>query len=335
MNGEAKFKVVVQKLGGRQIAVYGEGYDIEREILERIGAQLVVVDAGSEEEYIEAAADADAVLSFGGGLRLTRNIISSLKKCKIIGVPSVGFDHVEIPAATDNGIIVTNVPDVFIEEVADHTMALLLASWRRLITQDDVVRTGRWLEARPMLYEYPRLTGLTLGFVAYGNIPKGVTRRAEPFGLRMLAYDPYISELTMTGRGVEPIADLSELLERSDIVSVHLPLSDETYHMISEPEFRQMKSTAIFINTGRGPTVDEPALIKALQEGWIAFAALDVLEKEPVDPDNPLIKMDNVILTAHVASASSRMPPETRRRAAREVALVLEGEQPIHPVNQV
>lgn len=333
--GKAKYKVVVQKFVGRMKVLYGEGFDIERDMMKRIGADLVEVDASSEEAYIEAARDADAVVAYGGGIRFNRTIISSLQKCKIIAVPAVGYDHVDIPAATENDILVTNVPDVFVQEVADHTMTLLLASWRRLMSQDNLVRTGRWLEARPMLYQYPRLLGETLGFVAFGNIPRAVARRAKTFGLRILAYDPYISELVMSQYDVEPITELSELLESSDFVSVHLPLTPETHHMISEREFQQMKSTAIFINTGRGPTVDEAALIKALQEGWIAFAALDVFEKEPVDLDNPLIKMENVILTAHVASASSRMVPETRRRAALEVARFLQGEKPISPVNLV
>jgi D-3-phosphoglycerate dehydrogenase len=245
----------------------------------------------------------------------------------------VGYDHVDIKSAANRGIIVTNVPDVFIEEVADHTMALLLSCWRRLITQDKMVRTGRWLEARPMLYRFPRLSGSTLGFIAFGNIPRAVSRRAKPFGLRMLAYDPYISELIMNEHGVEPITELSLLLEASDFISAHLPLTEETHHMISEGEFKRMNPKAIFLNTGRGPTVDEAALIKALQEGWIAYAGLDVFEQEPVAPDSPLLMMDNVILTAHVASSSSRMPPETRRRAATEIARVLRRENPIHPVN--
>jgi D-3-phosphoglycerate dehydrogenase len=329
---ETNYKVVAQKLAGRQIATYGEGYDIERDILNKIGAAVVVVDAGEEQQFIDAARDADAVLAYGGGIQFNRRIISSLQKCKIIAVPAVGFDHVDIAAAKDHGIIVTNVPDVFIEEVADHTMTLLLACWRRLITQDKMVRTGRWLDARPMLYQFPRLMGNTLGFIAFGNIARAVSRRAKPFGFRMLAYDPHISELVMSQYGVEPITRLSELLESSDFISVHLPLSAETHHMISEREFQQMRPTAIFISTGRGPTVDEVALIKALQGGWIAFAGLDVFEKEPIAPDNPLLKMDNVILTAHVASASSRMRPETRRRAAHEIAWVLQGVGPMHPV---
>jgi D-3-phosphoglycerate dehydrogenase len=162
-----------------------------------------------------------------------------------------------------------------------------------------------------------------------------VCRRAKPFGLNLLAFDPYIHELEIIKYDVEPVAQLSELLSRSDIVSAHLPLSDQTYRMMSETEFKQMKSTAIFLNTGRGNTVDETALIKALQEKWIAFAGLDVFEKEPIDPDNPLLKMENVILTAHAASASARMPVEARRRAAREVVGVLQGQTPISPVNRI
>ena len=335
MKASKEYKVVVPKLSPLAVAIWGEGFDIERKTLEKVGATLVEADASREDAFIEVAKDADAILYYGGKVKLNRNIIESLQKCKIIALPSVGYDNVDISAATDHGIWVTNVPDVFIEEVADHTMMLLLASWRRLITQDHIVRSGRWLEARPMLNQFPRLMGTTLGFVAFGNIPRAVSRRAKPFGFHMMAYDPYISELDMIKYGVEPITELGELLECSDFLSVHLPLTDETHHMISEQQFRQMKSTAIFINTGRGSTVDEAALIKALQEGWIAFAGLDVLEKEPVDSNSLLLKMDNVILTAHVASASSRMPPESRRRAAREIVRVLQGEYPISPLNRI
>ena len=151
----------------------------------------------------------------------------------------------------------------------------------------------------------------------------------------MLAFDPFIHELDILDYGVEPVAQLSELLSRSDFVSAHLPLSKQTLKMISDTEFKQMKSTAVFLNTGRGNTIDEAALIKALQEGWIAFAGLDVFEKEPIDTDNPLLKMENVILTAHAASASARMPVEARRRAAREAVRVLQGQTPISPVNKI
>ena len=328
-------KVVMQKFTPRMQSVWGEALNIEREILDQGGCDLVEVVAESEDDYIESAKDADAILCQGGGIKISQKIIESLENCRIIALPSVGFDFVDIAAATLRNIWVTNTPDVFIEEVADHTMALLLASWRRLITQDNMVRTGRWMEARPMLNQFPRLYGQTIGFIAFGNIPKAVCRRAKPFGLNLLAFDPYIHELELIKYGVEPISQLSELLSRSDIVSAHLPLSEQTYKMISEAEFKQMKATAIFLNTGRGSTVDETSLIKALQENWIAFAGLDVFEKEPIDPENPLLKMENVILTAHAASASARMPVEARRRAAREVLRVLEGQAPISPVNRI
>ncbi len=327
------FKVVAQKLRARSLPVFGEGFRVEEEILDSAGARLVIVDTDSEDSFIEVAGDADALLVYAGGIQISRNIIASLRRCKIIAVAAVGYDNVDIAAASERNIWVTNVPDVFIEEVADHTMTLLLGAWRRLLFQDTLVRTGRWMEARPMLNRFPRLMGQTLGFISFGNVPKAVSRRAKPFGFHMMVYDPYISELVMGEYGVEPITELSKLLERSDFVSAHLPLSAETRHLISEQQFKQMKPSAIFINTGRGATVDEAALIKALSDGWIAGAALDVFEKEPVELGNALLTMDNVILTAHAASASSRMPSETRRRATNEVVRVLKGGGPIFPVN--
>jgi len=183
-----------------------------------------------------------------------------------------------------------------------------------------------------MLYRYPRLMGQTLGFVAFGHVARATSVRARAFGVRMLAYDPYIEELTMARYGVEPVS-LTELLQRSDIISMHAPSTAEGRHLLSEEHFRMMKPEAILINTGRGPTVDEAALIRALQQEWIAAAGLDVIEQEPPDPSNPLLTMDNVILTPHVASASARMNPERRRRVGREIALVLRGRWPRSCVN--
>jgi len=197
---------------------------------------------------------------------------------------------------------------------------------------DRWVREGRWREGRPYLHGFPRLMGQTLGFIAFGHVPRAVATRARAFGVRMLAYDPYVEELVMTRYGVEPVG-LTELLRRSDIVSMHAPSTPDAHHMLREEHFRLMKREALFINTGRGPTVDEPALIKALQEGWIAGAGLDVLETEPVEATNPLLKLENVTLTPHVASASSRFDPERRRRVGTEIALVLSGRWPRSCVN--
>jgi D-3-phosphoglycerate dehydrogenase len=259
-------------------------------------------------------------------------MIDGLDRCKIIALGSVGVDSVDVAAATAKGIPVTNVPDTFIEEVADHAMMLILATFRRLVVQDRMVREGRWKEGRPQLLQFPRLMGQTLGFVAFGHVARAVARRARGFGVHMLAYDPYVEELVVSEYGVEP-ASLSEVLQRSDIISMHAPATPDAHHLLTEEHFRQMKPTALFVNTGRGPTVDEAALVKALQEGWIAGAGLDVLEQEPPAPSNPLLGMENVILTAHVASASARFDPARRRRVGHEIALVLKGRWPRSCVN--
>src|SRR5438477_9809399 len=259
-------------------------------------------------------------------------MIDGLERCKIIALGSVGVDSVDIAAATARGIPVTNVPDTFIEEVADHAMMLLLAGFRRLVEQDKMVREGRWTEGRPALLKIPRLMGQTLGFVSFGRVARAVAKRAAPFGLRMMAYDPFIQETLISDHGVLP-ATLSEVLSQSDFISMHAPARPEVHHMLTEKHFRQMKKTAIFINTGRGPTVDEDGLIKPLQEGWIAHAALDVLEKEPPSHNNPMLRMDHVTLTAHVASASARFDEERKRRVGYELSMVLQGMWPVTCVN--
>lgn len=327
----AKFKVMTQKPAGVTFDLAGGSYDLEMESLGPIGAEIVEIPAKTEAEFIKGAQNADALIA--RGRRITKNIIDGLQNCKVIALGSVGADSVDVDAATARGIPVTNVPDVFIEEVADHTMMLLLATFRRLTVQDRLVREGRWSEGRPMLSKYPRLYGQTLGFISFGHVARATALRARAFGLHMLAYDPYIEELTMTQYGVEPVSHLEELLQRSDFVSMHAPSTAEAHHLLKEEHFRMMKPTAIFINNGRGPTVDERGLIKALQEGWIAAAGLDVLEEEPPNSENPLLHMDNVILTPHVASASARMGPETRRRVGQEIALVLSGRWPRTCVN--
>ena len=305
-------------------------YAMEMEALRPLGAEIVEIAVTGEDEFVAAARDADAL--YAKGRKITKRIIDGLERCRVISLGSVGVDSVDVGAATARGIPVTNVPDTFIEEVADHTMTLMLATYRRLTTMDRFVREGRWREGRPLLYKFPRLMGQTLGFVAFGHVARAVAVRAQAFGVRMIAYDPFVEELMMSRYGVEPVS-LPELLERADIVSMHAPSTPSAHHLLREEHFRAMKRTALFINTGRGPTVDEPALIKALQEGWIAAAGLDVLEEEPVVPTNPLLKMDNVILTPHVASASSRFDPVRLRRVGQEIALVLGGRWPMSCVN--
>lgn len=330
MSQSAKQKVVVQLPGIAKTASVDTRYTFELEALLPV-AELVEVAATSEEEFLAEASDAAAVIT-SWGFRISRSVVAGLDECIVIGVGSVGVDMVDVEAATEAGIVVTNVPDVFIEEVADHTMALILAGARRMREMDSMVRRGDWFKGRPLLNEVPRLWGQTLGLVSFGNVARAVARRAKPFGLHVIAHDPYVSELKMTGEGVEPVS-FGELLERSDYLSIHAPLNGETRHMLSVREFAAMKKSAVVINAGRGPTIDEAALIEALESGGIAAAALDVLEREPPAADNPLLAMDNVILTPHVASATTRMRPETRRRVGREVALALSGRWPMSCVN--
>lgn len=306
-------------------------YAFEMEYLSALDVEIVEVNASSPEGFLAEAHDAD-VLIVSWGIQISREIIAGMKKCAIISVGSVGVDMVDVEAATEAGIVVTNTPDVFIEETADHTMALLLAAARRLKMMDDMVRRGEWAKGRPILTEFPRLWGQTLGLLAFGNISTAVARRAKPFGFNIIAHDPYISELKMTAEGVEPVS-FGELLERSDYLSVHPALNSETYHVMDEAAFERMKKTAVFVNCARGSIVDEAALIRALQTGQIAAAGLDVLEQEPPALDNPLFAMDNVILTPHAASGTSRMRPAARRRVGREIALVLTGRWPMSPVN--
>ena len=323
----AKYRIVTP--AGASFTVAGGGYALESEALEGLGAEIVEAPM-DEAGFIAAARDADAI--YAKGIPITRAIIDSLERCRIIALGSVGVDSVDVKAATARGIPVTNVPDTFIEEVADHAMTLLLAGFRRLVEQDRMVREGRWKEGRPALLRIPRLMGQTLGFVSFGRVARAVARRAAPFGLRMLAHDPFVEEMAISEHGVQP-ATLSEVLSRSDFVSMHAPARPEVHHMLKEQHFREMKPSAVFINTGRGPTVQEEALIRALREGWIAHAALDVLEVEPPSPDNPLLRMDNVTLTAHVASASARFDEARKRRVGQELALVLSGRWPMSCVN--
>ncbi|MFQ3622610.1 MAG: C-terminal binding protein [Acetobacteraceae bacterium] len=307
----------------------GGGYDHEMEALEGMDAEIVEC-APTEESFLERAAEADAV--YAKGMNFTKRMIDALTKCRIIALGSVGVDSVDVEAATAKGIPVTNCPDTFIEEVADHAMMLLLATHRRCIEQDRMVREGRWGEGRPQLLQIPRLMGLTLGFISFGRVARLVARRAAPFGLRMLAYDPFVQELVMSDHGVMP-ATLTELLEQSDFVSMHAPDTAHTRRMLTDRHFARMKPTAIFINTGRGPTVDEAALIRALETRRIAGAGLDVFETEPPDPGNPLLGMPHVILSPHNASASSRFDPARKRRVGQELALVLSGRWPMSCVN--
>ena len=294
-------------------------------------AELVEVTADTSAEFAEGARHADAIIT-SWGVNIDAEVISRLERCTVIGVGSIGVDMVDIEAATRAGIVVTNVPDVFIEEVADHAMMLLLTVGRHTPAMQRFAADDDWHAGRPLLSKVPRLLGETLGLFGFGNVARCTARRAQAFGMRVIAYDPYVSELVLSELGVEPVG-FHEMLERSDYLSVHAPLNEETHHAIDAAAIARMKPDAVIVNTARGPLIDESALIEALSAGRLRGAGLDVLEQEPPSPDNPLLSMPNVVITPHVASATTRMRPETRRRVGREVALVLRGRWPISCVN--
>jgi D-3-phosphoglycerate dehydrogenase / 2-oxoglutarate reductase len=315
---------------GASFTTAGGGYDLEMEALERLGAEIVECPA-TEEAFIAAAPAADAI--YAKGMKFSAKMIGALSKAKIIACATVGVDYVDVTAATAKGIPVTNCPDTFIEEVADHAMMLLLAAHRRCIEQDRMVREGRWGEGRPQLLKVPRLMGSTLGFVAFGRVARLTAMRAKAFGLRMLAYDPFVDELTMSALGVVP-ASLDQVLAESDFVSMHAPDTAETRKMLTTKHFARMKKTAIFINTGRGPTVDEAALITALQSGQIAGAGLDVFEVEPCPADEPILTLDNVVVVPHSLCWTDECFAGNGAADVRAVLDVMRGQVPKGIVNR-
>ena len=307
----------------------GDHPDIIEE-LDKVGARLIPLERlDSEDEIIaQTAADADALIVTESPI--TRRVLSSFDHCKAVLRTGVGFDCIDVQAATDNGIAVINVPDLWTREVANQAMMLLLAANRKLLEQESSVRENRWL---------PRISAPvgplhteTVGVVGLGRIGSAFARRIKAFEVELIAYDPFIPDDAFEAVGAESVS-FDELLARSDYVSVHTPLDDGTYHLIDEAALRKMKPTAILINTSRGPVVDEAALITALQEGWILGAGLDVLEQEPPDADNPLLGMSSAVLTPHAAHYSELSMALRPGRFGSEVAAVLDGRRPQNLVN--
>lgn len=321
----AKPRVVV-------ISPWGGFGDVgEREILERAGCEVIVSTARTDDEVVEAGRDADGIIFTGA---ISQRFMESLTRCKIIARSSIGMDVVEgVDIATEKGIVISNVPDVFVDEVANHTMALLLACIRWIVPVSQYVKDGGWGSRGPgggqrrPVGAIHRVTGETLGLVGFGNIARAVARRAVGFDLKLVGYDPFVGREVFAEYGVRQ-APLAQVLQDSDFVSLHVPLISETHHLISTPQLGLMKQNSILINTCRGGVVDEAALIQALRDGQILGAGLDVTEKEPVDADNPLLQMPNVVVTPHMASASDWAGAERRRRPAQEVAAVLTGHRP-------
>jgi D-3-phosphoglycerate dehydrogenase len=276
---------------------------------------------------MQVARDADALLVTYA--KVTAEMIGQMKRCRIIARFGIGVDNVDIAAATNASIVVTRVPDYCIDEVSDHTMALLLALARKIPFANSRAHAGRW--EMPAVVPIHRLRGSVLGLVGFGRIPQLVAPKAKTFGLRVISYDPFVSAETMMRTGVEKV-DFSELVKVSDHISIHTPLVPETNHLFNADVFRRMKPTAHLINTARGSVVDEEALAQALDEGRLAGAALDVLSQEPPST-SPLFGRDNVILTPHMSFYSAESLIDLQSKAAEEVVRVLTGEAPRNPLN--
>ncbi|MCE4619024.1 MAG: NAD(P)-binding domain-containing protein [Desulfurococcales archaeon] len=259
-------------------------------------------------------------------------------KLRIVAQYAVGFDNIDLECATKYGVYVTNTPGVLTEAVADFTWGLILAITRRIVEADAFVRSGEWYSKKtgwhPLMMLGFEVNGKTLGIIGMGRIGRAVAERAKGFKMKILYYDAYRLPPEMEEKLGAEYVPLETLLKESDIVSIHVPLTKETYHLISEKELKMMKSTAYLINTARGKVVDTEALVKALKEKWIAGAALDVFEEEPLPPDHPLTKLDNVVLAPHAASATTETRTKMAMLVAENLIAFLKGEVPPTLVNK-
>ncbi len=306
-------------------------YREEAAVLEPLGARLVPVKSREAADLIAAGGEADGVI-----LNLApfpAAVIGALARCKIISRYGVGYDNVDVPAATARRIWVANVPDYCGEDVSDQALALLMSCARKVALRDRQVRAGIWdiTRAGPQW----RLKGKTFVFFGYGQIARILHRKIA--GLlpgRVLVCDPYLKPDALRAAGAEP-ADWDTALRAGDILSVHMPLNDQTRGLFNEAAFRAMKPTAILINTSRGPIVDERALCRALREGWIHGAGLDVFEQEPLPANSPLLALDNLTVSGHTGWYTEESQTELKRKAAENVRDVLSGKPPKYAVNAV
>lgn len=309
-----------------------ESYDIERNLLEPVGAEVLVAekDCDTEDRVIAIAKDADAILVREGPV--TARVIDSLKNLKVIARYGVGVDNVDLEAARRRRIYGCIVPNYGNEDVSDHAMALLLACIRTLPIRDKNVRSG--IFETDIVSEIHRTTGRNLGIIGYGKIARVLHRKWQGFlPARVLVYDPFVDSATITKTGAEKV-DLDTILEEADYISIHAPLTPQTRHIINAAALKKMKSTAVIVNTSRGAIIDTVALAKALEEGEIFAAGIDVFEKEPLPTDHPLVSVPNVIMTPHLAWYSKESTRDLQTGAALEVKRVLSGEPPQNWANK-
>ena len=306
-------------------------YSIERTLLEREGLALEVHDFRTLEEAAPHLGRADALLL--NLFALDATAVPHLKRCRVVSRYGTGYDNVDVAAMTRAGIWVARVPDYATEDASDHALALLLAAVRQLGSRDRAIRAGRW-NVDPVA-PVRRLAGATLGIAGLGRVGRAMIRKVQGFGLeRILVYDPHKSDATVQAAGGKPV-DLLTFLRECDLVSWHVPLTDETRRLIGRREFGLVRPGAVWVNTARGSIMNEEALADALAAGRIAYAGLDVFSQEPLDAASPLRLLDNVILTDHFGYYSRQSIVDLKTRAAENVIEVLAGRPPIHPVNRI
>jgi D-3-phosphoglycerate dehydrogenase len=302
----------------------------EGEMLHRAGVGWVVGQYRTPESACAAAQDADVVMVQSLRPLFTRAVIEQLPRCRCIVRLGIGYDSVDVAAATGQGILVCNVPGYCVDDVADHALALLMDATRHVARQDRWIRAGKWdrTGARPAR----RLKGGTLGFVAFGRTARALAERVRGFGMTLLAFDPLVDAPTAAQYGAQKV-ELDELLRRADFISVHAPLMDSTRHLLSHHQFGLMKHGVFIVNTSRGPIIDEAALVKALRAGKVWGAGLDVFENEPLPFDSPLRQFDNVTFTPHVAANSEDSRADLYRIGCQIAIDVCNGRWPQSVVN--
>lgn len=300
------------------------------EELARHGIEWGMGQYRSPQAALEAALTSDVVMIQSVRPLLTRTVIEGLERLRCIVRLGTGYDNVDVAAATERGILVCNTPTYCIDDVADHALALLMDGVRHIARQDRWIRAGRWdrTGARPAR----RMKGCTMGFVAFGQIARALAERVGGFGMTLLAYDPYLDAETIGHYGTRK-TELGELLQRSDFISVHCPLTDETYHLLSAREFSLMKEGVFIVNTSRGPIIEETALVEALRSGVVWGAGLDVFEHEPLPLDSPLREFDNVSFTPHVGANSLESVADVYRIGGQIAIDVYGGRWPQWVVN--
>jgi D-3-phosphoglycerate dehydrogenase len=301
--------------------------DVEREIFSRAGGNLEILPDFSPETIRAEAADADAILTTYAAI--DADTVAALESCKVIARYGIGVDNIDLEAARSAGITVTNVPDYCVEEVADHTIALLLSVWRKVVTGNQIVRSDGWgiAQLRPVR----RLRGRQLGMIGFGHIGRAVAARATTFGLELRVFDPYIDDSALAGTGVQRIEELDELLSRSDIITIHAPLTSGTKGLIDTGAIERMKDGAVLINTSRGPIVDTKAVAAALTQGKLSGAGLDVFDEEPPDAA-VLSSLETLVATPHAAFYSDEAIAESQTKAATSIVTVLSGGEPDYRV---